>query len=99
MLLVVMATNWTFDKYCIHNDANVRDIAISLKKKEVLHCNINVELLHKDLALFHNLRSDDYHLIMQELGEFNFKINVILNGLEKHTNISINYKLSFIDNF
>ena len=66
MLLVVMAINWTCDKYCIDNDANVRDIATSLKK-EVLHCNINFELLCKDLALFHNLRSDDYHLIMQEL--------------------------------
>ena len=33
MLLVVMAINSTCDKYCIDNDANVRDIAISLKKR------------------------------------------------------------------
>ena len=33
MLIVVMAINWTCDKYCIDNDANVRDIAISLKKR------------------------------------------------------------------
>ena len=33
MFLVVMPINWTCDKYCIDNDANVRDIAISLKKR------------------------------------------------------------------
>ena len=36
---------------------------------------------------------------MQELGKFNFKINVISNGLEKYMNFSINNKLSFIDSF
>ena len=34
---------------------------------------------------------------MQELGKFNFKINVIPNGLEKYMSFSINNKLSFID--
>ena len=36
-------------------------------------------------------------IIMQELGKFNLKTNVIPNGLEKHTSFSINNKLSFID--
>ena len=37
---------------------------------------------------------------MQELGKFNFKINVIPNGLEKYTSFSINNdKLSFIDSY
>ena len=36
---------------------------------------------------------------MQELGKFNFKINVILNELEKYMSFSINKKLSFIDSF
>ena len=36
---------------------------------------------------------------MQEISKFNFKINAILNGLEKHMNFSINNKLSFIDSF
>ena len=35
---------------------------------------------------------------MQELGKFNLKINVILNGgLEKYMSFSISNKLSFID--
>ena len=36
---------------------------------------------------------------MKELGKFNFKINVIPNGLEKYMSFSINNKLSFIDSF
>ena len=36
---------------------------------------------------------------MQELGKFNFKINVIPNGLEKYMSFTINNKLSFIDSF
>ena len=36
---------------------------------------------------------------MQELGKFNFKISVILNGLEKYMNFTVNNKLSFIDSF
>ena len=36
---------------------------------------------------------------MQELGKFNLKINLIPNGLEKYTSLTINEKLSFIDTF
>ena len=36
---------------------------------------------------------------MQELGQFDLKINVISNGLEKYMSFSINNKLSFIDSF
>ena len=36
---------------------------------------------------------------MQEIIKFNFKINVILNGSEKHMSFSINNKLSFINSF
>ena len=36
---------------------------------------------------------------MQELGKFNLKTNVILNGLEKYMSFSINKKLGFIDSF
>ena len=34
--------------------------------------------------IFHNLKNYDCHLIMQELDNFNLKINDILNGLEKY---------------
>ena len=49
--------------------------------------------------MFHNLNNNDSHLIMQELGEFNFKINIISIGLEKYIRFAINNKLSFIDSF
>ena len=40
-------------------------------------CNIKDNLNHKIPALFHNLKNCNSHLIMQELGNFNFKINGI----------------------
>ena len=36
---------------------------------------------------------------MQELGKFNLKINIILDGLEKYTSFTINNKLSLINCF
>ena len=36
---------------------------------------------------------------MQELGKFDFKINVIPNGLEKYMSYNINKNLIFIDSF
>ena len=39
----------------------------------------------------------DFHLITQELGKFNFKINFIPNGLEKYMNFDISNKLRFIN--
>ena len=45
--------------------------------------------------VFHNLKKYDSRLIMQELGKFNLKINVMPNGLEKHMNFTINNKLIF----
>ena len=49
--------------------------------------------------MFLSLKNYDSHLIMQELDKFNFKINVILNGLEKYMKFNINDKLIIIDNF
>ena len=40
-------------------------------------CNFSIKLNHKIPIVFHNLKNYDSHLIMQELGKFNFKINVI----------------------
>ena len=54
---------------------------------------------HKIPVVFHNLEKYDYHLIMQELGQFNFKINVIPNGVEKYMSFNIDNKLVFIDSF
>ena len=49
--------------------------------------------------MFHKRKNYDSHLIEQELGKFNLKINVIPNGLEKYMSFSINNKLSFTDSF
>ena len=78
-------------------------IVISLENIEVLHieivCNINIKLNHKIPVVFHNLKNYDSHLIMQELGKFNFEIN-IPNRLEKHMSfINSNNNLVFIDSF
>ena len=51
------------------------------------------------MAVFHNLKKYDSHLIMQELGRLNLKTNVIPNGLEKYMSFTINNKLTFIDSF
>ena len=39
----------------------------------------------------------DSHLIMQKLGKFDFKINIIPNGLKIYITFNINKKLIFID--
>ena len=49
--------------------------------------------------MFHDLKNYDSHLIMQELGKFNLKINAIPNGLEKYMGFTVNNKLGFIDSF
>ena len=36
---------------------------------------------------------------MQEIGKFDFNINVIQNGLEKYMSLSLDNKLVFLDSF
>ena len=83
-------------------DVKVRDYChITGKYRGSGHrdCNINITLNHKISTVFHNLKNHDSHLVMQELGKFNFKINVIADGLEKYMSFNINNKLMFIDSF
>ena len=56
-------------------------------------------LNHKIPVVFYNLKEHDWHLIMEELGKFSIKINVIPNGSEKYANFSINNKWSFNESF
>ena len=49
----------------------------------------NLKLTNKVAVIFHNLRGYGSLLIMQEIGKFDVKVNVIPNGLEKY--------LAFID--
>ena len=45
------------------------------------NCNTKVKVSNKIPVLFHKLKNYASHLITQELGKFNFKINVITNWL------------------
>ena len=93
---------WICDNDYVDADVKVRDhFHVNGKYRDSAYadCNINVKLNHKISAVFHNLKSYDSHLIMQELGKFTLKINIIPNGFEKYMSLSINNKLSFIDSF
>lgn len=48
--------------------------------------------------MFHNLKGYESHLIMQEIGMFDVKINIRPNGLEQSMDSAINKNLVFINN-
>ena len=90
------------DHAYVESDVKVRGHChITQKYRGSAHedCNIKVKLNHKIHILFHNLKNFDSNFIMQEVGNFNFEINFIPNGLEKYTSFNINNKLIFIDSF
>src|SRR5271156_3858794 len=78
-------------------------------------CNLQMKLTRKIPVVFHNLRGYDSHILMQELGRFNKKINIIPNNMEKYMSFSVgteyeyqqndkiikgtNFNLTFIDSF
>ena len=47
--------------------------------------------------MFYNLKNYYAHLLIQELDKFDVNVKVILKGLEKYINFSVNNKLVFID--
>ena len=62
-------------------------------------CIINLKLTKKVPVIFYNLKGYDTLLIMQEIGKFDVKVNVMPNGLEKYMAFTINNNLAFrIDN-
>ena len=86
---------WISDNDDIDNDVKVRDhfhITEIYRSSAHRDCNIDLKLNHKIPVLFHSRKNYDSHLIMKELGKFNLKINVILNGLEKYKSFIINNK-------
>ena len=93
---------WICNNLYVDGDVKIRaHCLITGKYRGSAHrdCNIKIKLNHTDPIIFHNLKNYNSHLIMQELGKFNFKINVIPNGLEKYMSINVNNKLIFIDSF
>ena len=90
-----------YDNDYVDNDVKVGNCChITGKYRSFAHsnCNINLKLNDKIPVVFHNVKNYDFHLVMQELGKSNLKINSIPNGLEKYLSFTIN-KLSFIDSF
>ena len=91
---------WIFDLVYVEGDVKLRDHRhITGKCRSSAHrdCNANVKLNHKIPTVFHILKNYDSHLIMQKLGKFDSKLNVILNGLGKYMSFNINNMLTFID--
>ena len=59
--------------------------------------NINLKLTKKVPVIFNNLKGYDSHLIMQEIGTSDVKVNIIPNALQKCMAFTINSNLVFID--
>ena len=78
---------WICKKIIDNEDEKVRDHChITGKFRGSAHwdCNINFQLTQQIPVIFHNLKSYDSHLVFSELHEFNLKVDVIRNGLEKY---------------
>ena len=58
--------------------------------------NINLKVSKKVPEIFHNLKGYDSHLTFKELSEFDCRVSVISNGLEKYISFNFN-NLVFID--
>ena len=96
------STNWWIcDNGYIDNDVKVRGhchITGKYRGSAQSDCNINLIVNQKISVVFHNLKNYDSYLLMQELGIFSLKINVIPNGLENYMSFTNNKKLNFIEN-
>ena len=71
---------WVCDKLFDVGDNKVRDHChVTGKYRGSAHwrSNANLKLTKKVPIIFHNLKSYDSHLIMQEIGKFDVKLNVI----------------------
>ena len=86
-----------YEKLNDHDDGKVRDHCyVTGKARGAAHwdCNINLRLTKRVPVILHNLRGYDSHLIFDELRNFNVKIDVIPNGLEKYIEFFFKQKLS-----
>ena len=91
---------WICDKLFDFVDEEVRDHChISGKFRGAAHfsCNAHLKISKKVPVIFHNLRGYDSHLIIKEISNFDVKVDVIPNGLEKYMAFTINRNLVFID--
>ena len=78
---------WICEKLIDHDDETVRDQChVTGKFRGAAHwdCNINLRLSKKVPVIFQNLRGYGSHLVFNELKDFDVKIDVIPNGLERY---------------
>ena len=76
---------WICEKLIDDDDEKVRDHChVTGKFRGAAHWNCNLQLTEKVLIIFHNLRGYDSHLIFDELKNFDVKIDIIPNRLEKY---------------
>ena len=85
--LLSILLNVGCDNDYIDGDVKIRDrhCQTAWKYRGCTHrdCNINVNINLQIPVEFHNLKNYHSHFIMQELGKFSLKINVIPDGLGK----------------
>ena len=77
---------WICKKLIDNDEEKVRDHCyVTGKFRGAIHksCNLNFKLTTKVPVIFHNLRGYDSHLISLELNNFDVKIDIIPNRLEK----------------
>ena len=65
----------------------------------IMFIEILISSLNEITVVHYNPSNYDSHLITQELGKSDLKINVMPNVLEEYMSFTINNKLNFIDNF
>ena len=78
MKIVKTPLRWIWGNVYVEGDVKVRDHChITGKYRGSAHrdCNIKVKFNHKTPIVFQNLKNYDSHLIMQELGKFDLKMD------------------------
>ena len=91
---------WICEKLIDDDNEKVRDHCyVTGKFRGAAHwsCKINLQITKKVPVIFHNLRGYDSHLIFDEIKNFDVKIGVISNGLEKYMAFLLNKNLVIID--
>ena len=91
---------WICNKLFNVGDNKVRDHCHTTGKyRGSAHssCNINLGLTKKDSVIFRNLKGYDSHLIIEEVGKCDVKVNVLPDGLKKYMTFTINKNQIFID--
>ena len=92
--------SWICEKLIDDDNEKVRDHChVTGKFRGTAHwsCSINLQLTKKVHVVFHNLKGYGSHLIFDELKNFDVKIDVIPNRLEKYMAFFLNKNLVFID--